>query len=155
MRFDIQPWQGALPITFGMQRTEVQRVIGAPEWSRPVWDKNGVAEGYLQGGFNVGYNNDMVVNHLGFRPGRIELLFKGELLWAVGNQPDPNRIFLTADPAPFESVGFWIFSQIGVTTTGYHDDDPSQQAVTVFSRNRLAAALSRVKPADTQRYHQS
>ena len=43
MRFDIEPGVGALPIRFGMHRDQVRRLIGAPEASTTIWDKNVVA----------------------------------------------------------------------------------------------------------------
>ncbi len=43
MRFDIQPYTGTLPITFGMTRAEVHRLLGPSESSHPVWEGSGVA----------------------------------------------------------------------------------------------------------------
>ena len=44
-RFDIRPHVGALPVTFGMHRDEVHRVLGTPETSAPIWNKSGFSEG--------------------------------------------------------------------------------------------------------------
>ena len=52
-----------------------------------------------------------------------------------------------------EHVGFWVFLAIGVTSTGYHDGDRSQRAVTVFPRGGYSEEfLAETKPADTSRY---
>lgn len=153
VRFDIQPYTGALPITFGMAREQVHRLLGPPESSHPVWDGSGVSEHYNAARYNVGYSNAGVVNHLGFSPGGAELAIQGRPIWTAESQPDPNPLLLTLDPAPLELVGFWFFLAIGVTTTGYHDDDPSQRAVTVFVRGgKSAALLADAQPADTSRY---
>jgi hypothetical protein len=152
MRFDIQPYIGALPITFGMSRAEVHRLLGTPESSFPIWDGSGVSEHYAQARHNVGYTNDGLVNHLGFSPGGAELSILGRPIWTVSSQPDPNPILLAFDPAPLELVGFWFYLAIGVTSTGYHDDDPAQRAVTVFPRGSKAELLGEATPADTSRY---
>ena len=77
-RFDIQPYAGAFPITFGMHREEVHRLLGPPYASNPVWNKTGFAEHY-QDGFNIGYDNSWIVDHLGFRPGSVELAIQGKI----------------------------------------------------------------------------
>lgn len=153
VRFDIQPYAGALPITFGMTREQVHQLLGEPESIHPVWDGSGVSEHYNAARYNIGYNNSGMVDHLGFSPGGAELAVLGRPIWTNECQPDPNPVLLALDPAPLEFVGFWFFLDIGVTTTGYHDDDPSQRAVTVFMRNgKSAELLAEAKPADTGRY---
>jgi hypothetical protein len=152
IRFDIRPHVGALPVTFGMHRDEVHRLLGAPQASSPLWNKSGFSEGYLSGAYNVGYDNAWAVNHLGFGPGSIELSIDGRPVWSLDEQPDPNPIFLSLDPAPVTDVGFWIFLKLGVTTTGYHDDDPSQRAITAFPPSRVDRLTRRATPADTSRY---
>jgi hypothetical protein len=152
VHFDIQPYIGALPITFGMRREEVHRLLGEPESSFPIWDGSGVSEHYAQARYNIGYDNDGIVNHLGFSPGGAELSIQGRPIWTLTEQRDPNPMLLALDPAPVEHVGFWIFLQIGVTSTGFHGDDASQRAVTVFPRGSKTTLLSESKPADTSRY---
>jgi hypothetical protein len=152
VRFDIQPYTGALPVAFGMRRAEVHKLLGSPESSFPIWDGSGVSESYARSRYNVGYDNTGVVNHIGFSPGAIELTIQGQPIWTPDEQPDPNPVLLALDPDPMEFVGFWFFVVIGVTTTGYHDDDRSQRAVTVFTRGSKAELLERATAADTSRY---
>lgn len=153
MLFDIQPYAGALPITFGMTREEVHRLLGPPESSHPVWDGSGVSESYNAARHTVCYDNAGAVNHLGFSPGGAGLAILGRPIWTVAHQPDPNPVLLALDPAPLEFVGFWFFAVIGVTSTGYHDDDSSQRAVSVCVRGgKSAELLAEAKPADTSRY---
>jgi hypothetical protein len=93
------------------------------------------------------------VNHLGFTPNGVELAIQGTALWDAGNPSDPNPILLTLDPDPVESHGFWYFPKLGATSTGFHDDDPSQRAVTVHSAdNPSASTFAAAKPADTSAY---
>ena len=152
MRFNIQPYVGALPIKFGMPRAEVHKLLGPPESSFPIWDDSGVSEHYSQARYVIGYNNDGLVNHLGFSPGGVELSIKGQPIWTAECQPDPNPVLLALDPEPMEFAGFWYFLAIGVTSTGYHDDDPAQRAVTVFPRDSKAELLAEATAADTSKY---
>jgi hypothetical protein len=152
VRFDIQPYTGALPITFGMGREQVHRLLGPPDSNFPIWDGSGVSEHYKEDRFNIGYTNSGNVNHLGFSPGGAELTIRGQLIWTREKQTDPNPTLLTLDPAPVEVVGFWFFLTIGVTTTGYHDDDPSQHAVTVFPLDSKQEFVATAKLADITKY---
>lgn len=152
-RFDIVPHVGALPITFGMRRDEVHRLLGPPEVSTPIWDGSGTSDSYSQAQYNVGYDNSGVVDHIGFGPGEFELTIQGRVIWTPSHQPDPNPILLALEPEPVEYVGFWAFLILGVMTGGYHDGDRSQRALAVFPRTPRAAAIwAQAKPADTSRY---
>ena len=151
-QFDIRPHVGALPVIFGMHRDEVHRLLGPPETSSPLWDKSGFSESYLRGVYNVGYDNDWKANHFGVGPGGIALSIDAQPIWSPDEQPDPNPTLLALDPAPVTTVGFWIYLRLGVTTTGYHDGDESQRAITAFPPSRAEWFVKRATPADTSRY---
>lgn len=151
VRFDIRPYVGAFPIEFGMTKQDVHRILGPPESSFPIWNRSGYAEHY-GGGFNVGYDNSWNVMHLGFGPGSFELAIQEKVIWTARSHRDPNPIILALDPNPVEFVGIWNFLLIGVTTTGYHDDDPAQRAITVFPRGAKDEFAAEFEPADTSRY---
>src|SRR5215831_15641166 len=119
--FNIEPFVGALPVRFGMRRSEVHRLLGPPEASNPIWNRSGTTDYWNQSRINVGYDNDGVVNHVGFRPGGCDVSVCGTLLWSLDQQPDPNPDLLRRDPAPMESVGILIYPTLGICTTGYHD----------------------------------
>ena len=150
MSFDIQPFHGALPVAFGMSRDEVHRLLGLPESSFPIFNGSGTSDHFTT--FNVGYNKAGIVTHVGFSPGKFELTIHGQRIWDRNEHPDPNPIFLKLDPEPLETLGFLVFLKIGVTTTGYHDDDPSQQAISVFPKGKWDNLLTDAKPADVSRY---
>ncbi|EIJ45150.1 hypothetical protein GWL_45900 [Herbaspirillum sp. GW103] len=52
------------------------------------------------------------------------------------------------DGNPYESVGFIVLLNLGITLTGFHDDDIYQRAVTVFTRGRWDDLLQKLKPFD-------
>src|SRR5262245_48760965 len=129
--FNIEPFVGAHPVRFGMSRAEVLRLLGTPESSYPIWDGSGTTDHWHKLGINVGYDNDRVVMHVGFRPGGCELYLRGNLLWSAEEQPDPNEKLLRIDPAPVQSVGILIYPALGISTSGYHNGDENQLSLAV------------------------
>jgi hypothetical protein len=151
MQFDIEPYVGALPIRFGMTRAEVRALLGEPMSSHPNWDGTGSCDFFEDATFNVGYDRAVVVDHVGLTPRMAPVFLNGHRLWTA-EQPDPNPLLLSLDSNPVEYVGFLCFPRLGITTSGFHDDDPNQCALTVFPRHRLSEWLAEAKPADTSRY---
>jgi hypothetical protein len=152
--FDLSPFVGALPIAFGMTRNDVHAILDLPDVSFPVWDKSGTCDGRHTLRMNVGYDNSGIVNHVGFGPGGVNLRILGSELWTAANQPDPKSTLLKLDPDPLERVGFLLFTRLGITTTGYHDDDESQRAIRVYPRGTHDDFLKEATSPDLSRYEQ-
>jgi hypothetical protein len=149
--FDIQPYVGGLPITFGMARATVHEVLGSPEDT--YIDGKDVTDYWDSSNINIHYSKRGLVDHMGFSPGAFELRLLGTVLWSAKRHPDPNRQLLRQDPKPLESLGFLVFRQLGITTTGYHDDDEYQRALTIFPRGRWDRQLKEhSKRPDLRRY---
>jgi hypothetical protein len=55
------------------------------------------------------------------------------------------RQLIDKDSNPCESVGFVIFPNLGISMTGFHDNDPDEKAVSVSKKGRLDRILTRVK----------
>ncbi len=83
---------------------------------------------------NIGYATDGTVNHIGFSPGSFELKLQDQLVWSTSSHGDPNFLLVQLDPEPLERLGFLVFTRLGVATTGFHDDDASQYAISLFPR---------------------
>lgn len=140
--FVLSPHVGAIPIRFGMSQAEVASVVGTPE--RVKQTRLGEQE-EQRAGVLVRYSKtgDGVVE-ITFLPTET-LLFNGLNLFQV----DPIQALLLSDPAAFEWVGFIVFLSLGVAVTGYHDNDPSQRAITVSKRGRWDAYRERFAPFGT------
>lgn len=130
MRFEIVPYHGAEPIRFGMTVDEVAAVFGPPM----KVNKNFKGErSEYRDGVNVCYSIDATkVVEIGFARST-EVLYKEHRLFEL---PDPLALLIKDDPQPFEFLGFIIFLNLGITATGFHDQDESQKAITVFARGR-------------------
>jgi hypothetical protein len=152
LAFDIEPFVGALPVRFGMHRSEVHRLLGPPEASHPIWDGSGTTDYWNESRINVGYNNDGVVMHVGFCPGGCELSLRGARLWSLEDQPDPNPYLLRLDPTPVESVGILVYAGLGISTSGYHDGDEAQLALTASPAGTWDDVVKKAEIPDLRRY---
>lgn len=146
-RFDLKPHIGAGHLRFGMTYAMVEELIGAASRKKKGFlgetieyrRENGLLTTY---GLNT---NELV--EVGFSRNIIELEYEGIKLFT-----DPPRDVFSSlvniDGSPYESVGFIVLLNLGMTLTGFHDDDIYQRAVTVFARGRWDGQLSDLKPFD-------
>ncbi|PHS00954.1 MAG: hypothetical protein COA78_23225 [Blastopirellula sp.] len=128
--FTLVPYVGARPVTFEMTAADVEEILGPAE----AVNMNDLGErDERRGPMNVRYSqDDGKVVEIGFDP-TAGLLFHGSNLC---NESSLVEFLLQFDPQPFEWVGFLIFLELGITATGFHDEDESQKAITVFRKGR-------------------
>jgi hypothetical protein len=148
--FTVKPFEGAAPVMFGQPRSEVLKILGPPSVSGKGSDSWGAR---LE--INVGYGDDGAINHIGLSPGSFELTMNGRLLWNESSHNDPNCLLTLLDPEPLERLGFLVFTRLGVATTGFHDDDPSQYAITLFPRGAWDDELTKARNPDLTKYRRS
>ncbi len=70
------------------------------------------------------------------------LFFQGVDLFRHGQLIE----FLSQCDQPFENVGFVAFFKLGISVTGFHDDDDSQKAIVVYRAGRIDDWRSRFRP---------
>jgi hypothetical protein len=150
--FDIRPYLGALPITFGMRRPEVHALLGPPRTTHPPNPWRGIGDWWEGANPSISYDGAETVVHIGFSPGDFSLLLSGSPLWSPSGHPDPNPSLLRLDPDPVEVHGFLVFNRIGVTTSGYHNDDENDLAITVYPRGAWDEPLANGTVPDLGRY---
>jgi hypothetical protein len=150
--FNIEPFVGALPIRFGMNRARVHELLGIPEASHPIWNRSGTTDYWNESRVNVAYDNHEIVKHVGLSPGGCKLFIRGTVLWSTEAQPDPNWELLHLDPAPLETVGILVFTALGISTGGYHDGDDAQRSLTVSPAGTWDEILSDAKRPDLEKY---
>ena len=118
---------------FGMTQAEVRETLG----QEPTWiDCPNIGETKLEEHYDdfvgVHYDETDRVYSLVFAPGTVVLRFNGVELIGPRAVPNPLLVLYTADPSPFEDVGFVVFDKIGVAATGYHDEQEDQRAITLM-----------------------
>lgn len=142
MDLELRPYEGAAPLLFGCSRAAVAAILGPPRIRGRADDSWGEKLELI-----VGYDSDGMLNHIGVGPGAFGVVFVDIPIWTTDSIQDPNAVFLKFDADPVESLGFLIFSKLGIATTGFHDDDRSQRAIILFPRGSwVDEALHAGKP---------
>jgi len=129
--FTLVPYIGAKPVTFEMTAADVEQILGPAE----TVGVNDLGErDERRGPMNIRYSlDDGKVVEIVFDP-MASLLYQGNNLL---NETALVDFLLRFDDQPFEFVGFLIFLDLGITATGFHDDDEAQKSIMVFRRGRL------------------
>ncbi|MEO8362647.1 MAG: hypothetical protein ABI672_21660 [Vicinamibacteria bacterium] len=138
--FDIRSYEGVGPVWFGMTPDQVHAAIGEPiRQARNRRDEADESWGVV----SVRYDGkERTVVEVGLVPPARVFLEETELFSAQ----DPMRLLMVNDPAPMEYLGFIVFFHLGVTLSGFHDRDPSQEALTAFAPGRWDHLRSAMRP---------
>lgn len=139
-RFEIQPNVGVGSLKFGMTADEVAAEIGIPDCIEDEGDE--IRELREKNDLHVVYAKDGTgVVEMGFGRGVKLLQYDG--MYVFKEKPlDILKHIVGLGNEPYESNGFLVFLDIGITFTGFHDldeddeDDNSDKAVTVFKLGR-------------------
>lgn len=138
MSMIIAPYEAVGPLHFGMSQDEVVASIGSPNrhsknrTGNPVLWYNGLNVTIENGGLvEVGFGPEEAVAVLGVSP---------------FSDSDALARLCELDGNPQEVLGFIVLQKVGITLTGFHDNNESQKAVTAFSRGRWDALRSKMTP---------
>lgn len=142
----IESYKSFESISFDMSDHEVIDALGEPLNSR----KNSASElEYHYEKFIVRFDADS----LGVRECTLlpdfdyEILINGE---SIGEERTFLSSLIEKDGAPYECLGYLIFFNLGIAVTGFHDDDESQKAITVFRKGDWDQFKERMKPYHCQ-----
>lgn len=128
--FEIICYVGAKPLLFGMTRSQAEVLVGPPE--KTVDDLDGIDAMYKS--FRIHYSiQDQRLVEVGFSKTAVATI-RGI---NVFDQKNAFRDLVRQDSYPYESYGFIILFDLGITLTGFHDNDPDQLTITAFARGRL------------------
>jgi hypothetical protein len=137
--FEIISYVGAKPLLFGMTKSQVESLVGNP--LRTTTNFLGEPNAQYES-FGVRYSSkDGTLVEIGFSSSA-EVTFHGVDLF---RQAGAFEELLREDSCPYESFGFIVLLDLGITLTGFHDNHPSQLAVTAFERGRWDHAKTRLK----------
>lgn len=153
MTFEIQSFEGALPLRFGMSPADVSGILGSPTTAAPTWDGllcyNYNYRNPPQLDVNIGFGGDgQTANHFGF--GRhASVYFRG--LDFFGDR-SAWRSLLDQSSDYHECLGFLVFCDLGIALTGFHDDYEDDLGVTAFPRDEWEKFRPRFKPFELTRH---
>lgn len=138
--FEVQPLVGPLPIKFGMSEEEIQGLLGKPQ-ARNVNRRDEPVLDYGICSVTFGAGGEGVVQ-VAFFP-EAELILSGMNLFT---DPTAFAKVLSVTPDVFEDYGFIVLPSIGLTFTGFHDDNEEDKAITLFVRGRWDERRSKFRP---------
>jgi hypothetical protein len=138
MRFQIEPYEGPLPIRFMASEREVVELLGEPNSRSTNFRGDRIFDYEF---LNVGFDEDRGVTHIGFLPGS-EVTFGNLDVFESGAFEE----LMKRDSDPVEVVGLILLLNLGIAFSGFHDNDSSQKAVAVFVRGAYDRLKGRMKP---------
>jgi hypothetical protein len=128
--FEIKPYEGAGSVRFGMTAPEVTSALGEPR--RKGANRKGEPD-WSYGDYSIRFSKaEGALVEIGFLKSAT-VLFEGI---DVFRDPDCFARIVARDRDVFEFYGFLVFFGLGITLTGFHDNDEAQKALTVFQRGR-------------------
>ncbi|MGU3163880.1 hypothetical protein [Vibrio cholerae] len=124
------PYVGVGPIRFGMDPSDVGKVLGKPDSIST--SGRGETEEH-RGDITIRYDSETnCVVEMSFCPDS-DLMLDNERLYSSN---DLTKYLMSKDPQPVECFGFLLFLNLGIAATGFHDDDADQLAISVFIKGR-------------------
>jgi hypothetical protein len=134
-----------------MAPSQVESLAGAVPRRDLSWNLQGLNDHFSN--LRVGYTLDLSVDEYSVWPDAdLTVAFEGEVILGPAAKTDPLATFWRADRDPREEVGFVIFRSLGVAVSGYHDNDPSQQAISFGARGLWDEHFANAKPIDLSSY---
>ncbi|RPH83976.1 MAG: hypothetical protein EHM77_01005 [Planctomycetaceae bacterium] len=135
MRFEIEPFEGATPIRFGMSEADVVRILGEPEHIGDIFEGD---RHYSYGPMTIGFaKEDRKVMHVAFTPG-VEVTFRGLNVF----EPGAFEQMCKLDGKPVDYLGSIMLLELGIDFNGFTDKG-EQKVVAVFPREELACLKSK------------
>jgi hypothetical protein len=144
--FEIIPFAGVGELAFGMTPKEAAAILGAPL-------SGDISRNYHGERVEYRFRADMVMSYnkeadtaveFGFGPAVKGLSYMGQGLFLM---PELHalRWLMNEDGAPYVCAGFVIFPKLGVSLTGFHDNDSDEKAIAVSQKGGLDGVLSRAR----------
>lgn len=128
--FEIHPFFGASSIRFGMSPAEVEQALGLPDQVSKNHLKQRVE---FRSFMNIAYTSDLrpLLCHIGFGRQMENVVLHGINLFKESPSVVIEQL-QSLDHHPMQYLGFIVFHKLGIALTGFHDQDDSQKAVTLF-----------------------
>ncbi|CUX06986.1 hypothetical protein AGR1B_pa0230 [Agrobacterium fabacearum S56] len=126
MTLEIYPAQGLGNLKFGMTIGESRTILGQ-ELDRSVRDD--VTELYFENYLNLAFRND-VLYRIGATRYSSGITYKDMDIFAAEPLSVLKAMEAEAGEA-FEMYGFIVFLKLGLSLTGFHDDDQENKAMTI------------------------
>ncbi len=133
---------------FGMTPGEIETILGAPDSVGSNYFKQRIE---YRSFMNVGYSvDDNLAVHFGFGPQMIGIKFNDIFLFKEVSKTVLKKI-IARDGSPFLCYHLVVLLNLGLTLSGFHDNDESRKSVTLFERGTYDDDKDRMKPFKLKR----
>ncbi len=140
--FELIPYSGIISVTFGMSPAQVESALGAPDSTTQSHLGQRVE---YRSFMNIAYSStDELVNHIGFGRQMVGVKYKGLKIFDDSTLATLQAL-IAEDGSPYTYLGFIVLMKLGFTLTGFHDNDRSQLAITMFPRGAWDARIPKLK----------
>lgn len=137
MNLKLEPYVGVGPLRFGMSENDVLLSLGKPTKEGP--NRRGELT-YLYSTFNLVFAKDEGVVEIAFYPGA-QLEIDNISMFQDASALEK---LIAVDSQVKEYVGILLFPSLGVTLSGFHNED--SETVTAFAKGRLDHLVHKFKP---------
>jgi hypothetical protein len=144
--FDIKPYIATGELRFGMRKEEVEKVLGPADKSKKT-SLNETKEFRQESGLQTVYSQtDNRLLEISFYPNIPNVKFKERDIFS-GNGTDIVKFLINEDGNPFETVGILVFLNLGISMTGFlQEDEPSQKSISIFAKGRWDDDMEDLEP---------
>ena len=141
-KFYIQPYIGTNAIRFGMTPAEVAQLLGPSETESTNHQGKAVE---FRSFMNVAYSDKMQVDHIGF--GRqMQEIYLEEINIFSDESRSVLRKLISLDHEVFLYFGGLFFFKLGISLTGFHDNDENNKALALFTRGHWDSRKPKMRP---------
>lgn len=130
--FELYPHVGINNIKFGMSPEQVAIYLGEPE---EVWENENNELIEERSYLNITYTaSDKKLCHFGFGRRMNYVMFSGVNIFHA----EPDEIIkkmMEMDDCPYFFVGSVFFMKLGVSLTGFYDEDEDDKAIALFNHH--------------------
>lgn len=144
--FKIKPYLSAGPIALGISRAQLHTLLGAPSASRigkfsgnliDIWDAEGIS---------ITMKDNEVVE-IGFGSEQSTAQIEGFRIFGLSG-PATHEILCFKDGRPLADAGFTVLLNLGITLSGFLNEDQDERAVTVFKEGLWRADDESLEPIE-------
>ena len=147
-KLTIQPGIGVAPILFGMTPDDVANLFNTPPKHSRITHKKERQDAWELNGkllFVVYEAKSQGVVEVTLSPAHHVWINNAKILGA-GTSVNPIKYLQWLDNEPLEGLGVLVFSKISISTSGFHNNEKSQESLTVGAPGRFASILHRLNP---------
>jgi hypothetical protein len=145
-KHEIHPYLGVNDISFGMTRADVSRRLGAPTSTRKSRSTAEITDRWRDNTVQLTFESlDGPLVEIGLYPGVGDVVIRDLSLFSLSAEKALSAL-VEMDGDPMLYLGVIVFFNLGLSATGFIEDDAGQKSVTAFVRGRWDDMRAKLEP---------